>query len=94
MESILGLSARYVPPATARAKLKHVTEDREKLDERYKHQIEVRFEKYKIFTSQSKNTFALLIIIIILIKNKKYIYISYKLLDDRTNEICITYYNY
>ncbi|XP_049879809.1 cilia- and flagella-associated protein 57 [Pectinophora gossypiella] len=35
MESILGLSARYVPPSTARAKLKHVTEDREKLDEKF-----------------------------------------------------------
>lgn len=41
MESILGLSARYVPPTTARAKLKHVTEDRELLDEKYKQKIEV-----------------------------------------------------
>ncbi|CAG9796570.1 unnamed protein product [Diatraea saccharalis] len=40
MESILGLSARYIPPATARAKLKHVTEDREKLDEKFKQKIE------------------------------------------------------
>ncbi|XP_050681259.1 cilia- and flagella-associated protein 57 isoform X2 [Leptidea sinapis] len=39
MESILGLSARYIPPATARAKLKHVTEDREKLDENFKQKI-------------------------------------------------------
>ncbi|KAL0901492.1 hypothetical protein ABMA27_006736 [Loxostege sticticalis] len=44
MESILGLSARYIPPATARAKLKHVTEDREKLDERFKQKIEERQE--------------------------------------------------
>lgn len=42
MESILGLSARYIPPDTARAKLKHVTEDREKLDEKFKQKIEVR----------------------------------------------------
>jgi hypothetical protein len=41
MESILGLSARYVPPAAARAKLKHVTEDREKLDDKFKLRIEV-----------------------------------------------------
>ncbi|KAI8438555.1 hypothetical protein MSG28_011021, partial [Choristoneura fumiferana] len=40
MESILGLSARYIPPATARAKLKHVTEDREQLDEKFKQKIE------------------------------------------------------
>ncbi|KAJ8735588.1 hypothetical protein PYW07_007208 [Mythimna separata] len=40
MESILGLSARYIPPATARAKLKLVTEDREKLDEDFKQKIE------------------------------------------------------
>ncbi|XP_045500621.1 cilia- and flagella-associated protein 57 isoform X1 [Colias croceus] len=44
MESILGLSARYIPPATARAKLKHVTEDREKLDEKFKQKIEEREE--------------------------------------------------
>ncbi|CAH0405353.1 unnamed protein product [Chilo suppressalis] len=44
MESILGLSARYVPPAAARAKLKHVTEDREKLDEKFKQKIEEREE--------------------------------------------------
>ncbi|KAM3967911.1 testes of unusual size [Aphomia sociella] len=44
MESILGLSARYVPPATARAKLKHVTEDREKLDEKFKQKVEEREE--------------------------------------------------
>ncbi|KOB73579.1 WD repeat-containing protein 65 [Operophtera brumata] len=42
MESILGLSARYIPPATARAKLKHVTEDREKLDEKFQQKIEER----------------------------------------------------
>lgn len=41
MESILGLSARYIPPATARAKLKHVTEDREKLEEKFKQKLEV-----------------------------------------------------
>lgn len=41
MESILGLSARYVPPATAREKLKHITEDREKLDEQFKQKIDV-----------------------------------------------------
>lgn len=41
MESILGLSARYIPPATARAKLKQVAEDREKLDEKFKQKIEV-----------------------------------------------------
>ncbi|XP_028156155.1 cilia- and flagella-associated protein 57 [Ostrinia furnacalis] len=44
MESILGLSARYIPPATARAKLKYFTEDREKLDERFKQRIEEREE--------------------------------------------------
>ncbi|XP_073957164.1 cilia- and flagella-associated protein 57-like isoform X1 [Choristoneura fumiferana] len=44
MESILGLSARYIPPATARAKLKHVTEDREQLDEKFKQKIEEREE--------------------------------------------------
>ncbi|CAF4793044.1 unnamed protein product [Pieris macdunnoughi] len=44
MESILGLSARYIPPATARSKLKHVTEDREKLDDRFKQKIEEREE--------------------------------------------------
>ncbi|XP_045769045.1 cilia- and flagella-associated protein 57 isoform X2 [Maniola jurtina] len=44
MESILGLSARYIPPTTARAKLKHVTEDREKLDEQFKQKIEEREE--------------------------------------------------
>ncbi|XP_063616617.1 cilia- and flagella-associated protein 57 isoform X2 [Cydia splendana] len=44
MESILGLSARYIPPAIARAKLKHVTEDREKLDEKFKQKIEEREE--------------------------------------------------
>ncbi|CAG4978626.1 unnamed protein product [Parnassius apollo] len=44
MESILGLSARYVPPAAARAKLKQVTEDREKLDEEFKQKIEEREE--------------------------------------------------
>ncbi|XP_031769045.2 cilia- and flagella-associated protein 57 isoform X1 [Galleria mellonella] len=44
MESILGLSARYIPPATARAKLKHVTEDREKLDEKFKQKVEEREE--------------------------------------------------
>lgn len=41
MESILGLSARYVPPAVARTKLKHVTEDREKLDEKFNAKIDV-----------------------------------------------------
>lgn len=41
MESILGLSARYIPPATARAKLNHVTEDRENLDEKFKQKLEV-----------------------------------------------------
>ncbi|XP_026319729.1 cilia- and flagella-associated protein 57 [Hyposmocoma kahamanoa] len=40
MESILGLSARYVPPAVARNKLKHVTEDREKLDEMFNAKID------------------------------------------------------
>ncbi|XP_039752116.1 cilia- and flagella-associated protein 57 [Pararge aegeria] len=44
MESILGLSARYIPPTTARAKLKHVTEDREKLDEKFKQKIEEKEE--------------------------------------------------
>ncbi|XP_059051011.1 cilia- and flagella-associated protein 57 isoform X2 [Achroia grisella] len=44
MESILGLSARYIPPATARAKLKHVTEDREKIDENFKQKVEEREE--------------------------------------------------
>ncbi|XP_053620233.1 cilia- and flagella-associated protein 57 isoform X1 [Plodia interpunctella] len=44
MESILGLSARYVPPAAARAKLKHVTEDRERLDEKFKQKIDERQE--------------------------------------------------
>ncbi|CAG9581445.1 unnamed protein product [Danaus chrysippus] len=44
MESILGLSARYIPPATARAKLKHVTEEREKLDEKFKQKIDEREE--------------------------------------------------
>lgn len=44
MESMLGLSARYIPPATARAKLKHVTEDRDKLDEGFKQKIEEREE--------------------------------------------------
>ncbi|XP_072943065.1 cilia- and flagella-associated protein 57 isoform X1 [Epargyreus clarus] len=44
LESILGLSARYIPPATARAKLKHVTEDREKLEESFKQKIEEREE--------------------------------------------------
>lgn len=41
MESILGLSARYIPPITARAKLKHVTEDRERLDEKFNERIGV-----------------------------------------------------
>lgn len=41
MESILGLSARYMPPTTARAKLKHVTEDRQRLDENFKQEIHV-----------------------------------------------------
>lgn len=41
MESILGLSARYIPPTEARAKLKHVTEDREKLEEKFKQTIDV-----------------------------------------------------
>ncbi|XP_046965131.1 cilia- and flagella-associated protein 57 [Vanessa cardui] len=44
MESILGLSARYIPPTAARAKLKHVTEDRQHLDEKYKQKIEEREE--------------------------------------------------
>lgn len=44
MESVLGLSARYVPPTTARAKLKHVTEDRERLDEKFKERIDEREE--------------------------------------------------
>ncbi|CAH2050452.1 unnamed protein product, partial [Iphiclides podalirius] len=44
MESILGLSARYVPPAAARAKLKEVTEDRQKLDENFKQKLEEREE--------------------------------------------------
>ncbi|KAH9637657.1 hypothetical protein HF086_009325 [Spodoptera exigua] len=48
MESILGLSARYIPPATARAKLKQVTEDREKLDEEFKQKIE---EKEGVITA-------------------------------------------
>lgn len=41
MESILGLSARFLPPSVARAKLKHVTEDRDKLDDKFKQKIEV-----------------------------------------------------
>ena len=49
MESILGLSARYIPPATARAKLKHVTEDREKLDDEFKQKIGVRRYLYLIY---------------------------------------------
>ncbi|XP_022822197.1 cilia- and flagella-associated protein 57 isoform X2 [Spodoptera litura] len=48
MESILGLSARYIPPATARAKLKQVSEDREKLDEKFKQKIE---EKEGVITA-------------------------------------------
>ncbi|CAB3240040.1 unnamed protein product [Arctia plantaginis] len=44
MESILGLSARYIPPATARAKLNHVTEDRENLDEKFKQKLDERDE--------------------------------------------------
>lgn len=55
MESILGLSARYIPPATARAKLKHVTEDREKLDDNFKQKIEV--PNYHLFKLESVPTF-------------------------------------
>ncbi|GBP75293.1 Cilia- and flagella-associated protein 57 [Eumeta japonica] len=39
MESILGLSARYVPPAVARRKLKHITENREKIQERFNEKL-------------------------------------------------------
>ncbi|XP_075972690.1 testes of unusual size isoform X1 [Anticarsia gemmatalis] len=53
MESILGLSARYIPPATARAKLKHVTEDRELLDGKFKQKIEERDEV--IFSLKEEN---------------------------------------
>ncbi|CAH2102487.1 unnamed protein product [Euphydryas editha] len=44
MESILGLTPRYIPPTTARAKLKRVTEDREHIDEKYRQKIEEREE--------------------------------------------------
>lgn len=53
MESVLGLSARYIPPAVARAKLKYVTEDREKLDEKFKQKIEEKEEL--IFTLKEEN---------------------------------------
>ncbi|XP_021188779.3 cilia- and flagella-associated protein 57 isoform X1 [Helicoverpa armigera] len=58
MESILGLSARYIPPATARAKLKHVTEDREKLDEKFKQKIE---EKEEVITALKEENERLLV---------------------------------
>ncbi|KAJ2947907.1 hypothetical protein O0L34_g9698 [Tuta absoluta] len=44
MESILGLSARYIPPSVARAKLKHVTEDREKLDQKFQQKYQEKQE--------------------------------------------------
>lgn len=47
MESILGLSARFLPPSVARAKLKHVTEDRDKLDDKFKHKLEVSKDEIK-----------------------------------------------
>ncbi|XP_037969047.2 cilia- and flagella-associated protein 57 [Plutella xylostella] len=42
MESILGLSARRVPPAAARARLDRATHDRDRLDDEFRQQIEER----------------------------------------------------